>query len=165
MGDIRAPRPCLDVKIGKQTFQAIVSTSAENSSVNLKVADWIRSTILKSADANADQLEIPIQLNNVTTTVECIINPTQEDDLHLGTHFLQFHGYQFSFNGITLDSSRAPIASNLNEISFAYNLPDQQHLRQYLQNKAFFMKKDRNLQPSVIDGNNNRVIIIKRAKH
>lgn len=165
VGDLRAPRPCLDVKIGKQNVQAIISTSSKNSSVNVKVADWIRSTISRFAEANADQIEIPIELNNVITTVECLINPNQEDELHLGTHFLQFHGYQFSFNGITLDSAKAPIKPNLNEISYAYNLPDQQHLRQYLQNKAFFMKKDRNVPSPSTDENNNRIVLLKRNKH
>ncbi|KAL5278916.1 hypothetical protein ACFFRR_003510 [Megaselia abdita] len=141
-----------------------MSTSSENSSVNLKVAEWIKPNIPESSVANADYIEVPVEINNTITKVECFINSTQEDDLHLGAHFLQFHGYQFSFNGISLDSSKAPIALHMNEISFAYNLPDHQHLKQYLQNQAFFMKKDRNLRQSVTDNNNNRVVIVKRTK-
>lgn len=166
LGDHRAPRPCLDVKIGKQIFQAIISTGSENSSVNSKVAEWIRSTIPTVSAAEIDQIEVPIELNNTITTVECIINPSQTEDLFLGTHFLQFHGYQFSFNGISLDSARAPITRNMNEIGFVYNLPNQQHLRQYLQNRAFFLKKDRNLKVAEVDdNNNNRIVLVKRVKH
>ncbi|KAL5278362.1 hypothetical protein ACFFRR_003157 [Megaselia abdita] len=130
VGDYRAPRPYIDVTILHKTFQALVNTGSENSSVNLTVVNWVKSQLRKPIDHNVDQLELSIVINEIATDVECAVILDQEDDVHIGTHFLHFHGYQLGFNGIHLDSSKAPIAVNKNEISFVYNLPNQQHLRQ-----------------------------------
>lgn len=166
VGDRRAPRPYIDVQIAKRTFQAVLSTGSENSSINQKVLEWVKAKFPNAHDEMVNYIEIPIEMNDVITTVECLINSSQKDDLQLGTHFLSFHDFQFIFNGIVLDSSQSPISLNRNEVSFVYNLPEHQHLRQYLRRRAFFLRPDRNLEPTeVADNNNNRIVLLGKFKN
>lgn len=163
VGDIRAPRPYLDVKIFNRTFQALMNTGSENSSVNLTVVKWVQTKLRETLKLTIEKIEIPIEIKGVFTTVECMVTHDQEDDVQLGTHFLHFHGYQFGFNGLSMDSTKSPIAKTKNEISFVYNLPDHQYLRQYLRRKTFFMKQDKALEaPTKSDENNNRIVILRK---
>lgn len=161
VGDRRAPLIYIDVKIFQRPFNAMINTSLQNTSVNRNVIEWICSSQNQVISPGITEIEVPFKMDGVITFVECEINYDQKEDIELGTHFLQYHGFKISFNEAVV-SSESPIVPTKSGIRYLYNSTEHgAELKQYLRRQKFFLRRDKCNESE--DHNNNRIVIIRKS--
>lgn len=165
VGDHIGPLWYIDIKILDKIVNALINTSIKRCRINKQLALWLQSSSNESIDSNCE-IRVPIKRKGTTYVIRCQISESQTELLEVGTAFLKYFGYQFTFDGVTISSQQSFIASSSNEIEYAYNVPAiGKDLREYLNKKRKFLKKGRImkstnwLQNAVHD---DRIVIISQ---
>lgn len=148
VGDHIGPYMYLDVKILDKIVHALINTSIKRCKISYAFALWIQAGSDRRIDDNAE-IRVPIKRKGITYEIRCQTSESQIETMEVGTAFLKFFGYNFTFDGTTLSSAHSFIASHPNEIEYVYNVPSiGNDLREFLNQKRKFLKKGRIVKES-----------------
>lgn len=147
VGKSQAPRWFVDITIHGRLFAALINPSLERGCVSRRVADWLNETAEKGTKVTKDKVTFRFKRNTLKLQITCDISKQLADDLHIGADLMKFLGYTFSMENVTIDSNETYVASSPFETDYVYNLPEKgQHLRNHLQEQAFFLKMKRSMK-------------------
>lgn len=148
VGDHIGPFWYIDVKILDQVVHAKINTSIKRCRVSQALALYIQAGSKESIDERIE-IRVPIRRNGITYEIRCQVSEAQEDLLEVGTAFLKFFGFKFTFDGATLSSEHSHIASHPSELEYVYNIPTiGKDLREFLTQKRKFLRKGRVVKSS-----------------
>lgn len=159
VGDHTGPHWYIDLQIFGTIVQAMINTSIKRCSINESLALWVQSKSSRVIDELSEEIRVPIERKGSSFEIRCQISKIQVEPLEVGTAFLKYFGYQFTFDGTTIDSDKSFIASHPNEIEYVYNVKTfGKDLREYLTKKKTFLKKGRVIKNSIMQ--KNRLVIV-----
>lgn len=69
------------------------------------------------------------------------IKKPQIDLIELGQQYLKYFGYKLTLGDDTINSQTSPIATNSQQVNYAYNLPTCNDLRTHLNKNKRFLKQ------------------------
>lgn len=143
VGDHIGPHWYIDVKILDKVVHAMINTSIKRCRINQNFALWIQSCSKESID-DRGEIHVPIKRKATTYEIRCQILESQANLLEVGTAFLKYFGFRFTFDGTTISSDHSHIASHPSETEYVYNVPAiGKDLREFLTQKRKFLKKGR----------------------
>lgn len=117
VGDNIGPSWYVDVKIYDKMVHAMINTSIKRCRINQAFALWIQSHSNELIDDRGEIL-VPIKRKTTKYAIRCQISETQSNLVEVGTAFLKYFGFQFTFDGTTISSTHSYIASHPSEIEY-----------------------------------------------
>ena len=152
----------LDVEISDTIIPALVNPSIKRSRVNNTLATWWQSTQRDSVYHDTDTIIIKTRRQGNTMEIPCDVVYAQNEFIQLGMEFLIAIGYTFTLEGVSISSHHSPILSSPYETDYIYNhSPLGDDLRQYLNQKRFFLKRSRIINVNL--NSSNLTVTIRRS--
>lgn len=129
------PRPCIDVMIGNNSYEALINQSKSRTTINLEVFNYIN--FLKEqnnlpASATNEVITFNIKRRQKEVLVEIEINENQNDPIVIGMEFLIKTGFNLTIDKVTVNQS-SPVIENSTTVNFLYNLEHGDRLRSWLE--------------------------------
>lgn len=133
VGGQRYPRPCIDVTIGSQSFEAFINQSTSQTTINRNVLNHInviRQQMNLPAVAYPGMVQFPIRRRHREVRLDLEIRE-QRDDVILGNDFLTLAGFSLTLDRVSINE-RSPVVETCKTIEFIYNMPQGEHLKSWL---------------------------------
>lgn len=144
VGASAGPLWYIDVRIFDQAFPAMINTSIFKCRINHTMSVWLQMTANGNIDEEATEISTPIsRTDGRIADVRCEIHKVQSNLIEVGQQYLKYIGYSFTMGPDTIHSNSSPIASDPQEVDYAYNLPTCIDLRSYLNKNRMFLKRRR----------------------
>lgn len=129
------PRPCIDVMIGNNTYEALINQSKSRTTISLEVFNYIN--FLKEqnnlpASTPNEVITFNIKRRQKEVLVEIEINENQTDPIVIGMEFLMKTGFDLTVDKVTVNQS-SPVIENSTTVNFLYNLEHGDRLRSWLE--------------------------------
>ena len=137
----------LDITIFDIIMPARINPLIARSQVSQSFANWLQANNHQPHDDTTTIIIITRRQGRMMR-IECDISSSQDEHIQLGMDFMIQIGYTFTMKGVSIVSNNTPVMSNKYETEYVYNLPSVgKDLRNYLNNKRFFLKKGRVIKP------------------
>lgn len=136
IGGQEHPRPCIDVMIGFESYEALINLSTSRTTINVEVLNHINSlrNLTNLPVANCPGLvEFAIRRRQKQITLTLEICENQLDPVILGMDFLMGTGFSLTMDRVSLNEN-SPVIENPKTVDFLYNLPQGRSLKNWLQN-------------------------------
>lgn len=150
--DQKYQRPCLDITIGFQIFEAFSNQSTSETTINKRVLDHINSVRehMNLPPVTTGFIEFPVKKRNKQVMLELQIREDQSDPVILGNDFFTQVGFNFTVDRVTVNE-RSPVVDNANTIDFLYNLEQGQQLKTWLdkEDRPMYNKYQKGSSPTL----------------
>lgn len=129
------PRPCIDVMIGNNTYEALLNQSKSRTTINLEVLNYIN--FLKEQNnlptTTSDEItNFNIKRRQKEVMVEIEVNENQTDPIIIGMEFLIRTGFDLTVDKVSVNQF-SPVVDNSTTVDFLYNLSQGNRLRSWLE--------------------------------
>lgn len=140
----------IDLDVQNEIVPARLNPCIARSQVSSEFADWLQSKTETSIYRDTNTIMLKTVRKGSTIRIPCDVTVSQEECIQLGMEVMMALGYTFTMEGISINSNHSPVMSNPYETDFVYNqVPLGGDLRNYLNQKKFFLKRSRIVQPKL----------------
>lgn len=135
VGGQRFSRPCIDVTIGSESFEAFINQSSSQTTINSHVLNHINSIRQRT---NLPPISCPgtvqfgIKRRQREVTLDLEAREQQTDAVILGNDFLSVAGFSLTLDRVTINE-RSPVVENCRTVDFLYNMPQGDRLKSWLE--------------------------------
>lgn len=153
IGGQNYPRPCIDIMIGFESYEALINLSKSTTTINLEVLNHINSlrNLTKLPEFTYPGfVEFPIRRRFKQITLQLEIKDDQVDPVILGMDFLMGTGFSLTMDRVSINEN-SPVIKNSKMVDFLYNLPKGRFLKNWLQkcNRPMYNQYQKGHLPSL----------------
>ncbi|KAL5274873.1 hypothetical protein ACFFRR_001111 [Megaselia abdita] len=135
------PRPCIDVMIGNNNYEALINQSKSRTTINSEVFNYINFLKEQSnlpAVSSNEIIHFNIKRRQKEVMVEIETDKHQTNPIIIGMEFLTKTGFELRIDKVSVNQC-SPVLESPTTINFLYNLEQGKMLRSWLETKKLPM--------------------------
>lgn len=128
------PRPCIDVMIGNNTYEALINQSKSRTTINQEVLNYINflqeQNNLPTFNPN-EIINFALKRRQKEVLVEMEMVALQTNPIVIGMEFLIKTGFELTIDNVSINQ-HSPVLESPTTINFLYNLVQGEMLRSWM---------------------------------